>query len=848
MSIQSEDKRRSLQVAQDSQDAEACTLTLPLEGLHCAGCVARVEGALAGAEGVESASVSLADNEARVRFDPGRVGADALAHAIADAGYGVSTESVEARIRGMHCAACVGRVEAALRAVQGVISADVNLPEESARLRVVAGTVEAGTLADAVAGAGYALELTDELADAADVAEVREEERDAEYQDLMRRFRVGALLTVPVLLIGHADWIPGLRDLDAGTLRSLWALSGLLTVPILVWVGRRFFTGAWTALRHRNATMDTLVALGTGSAWLYSTVAVLAPTLFPAGTAHPFYEATAVVITLVVLGQALEARAKGKTTRALRALLDLRPPTATVVRHGVEREIPAAEVVPGDLVVVRPGERVPVDGVVVEGRSAVDESMITGESIPVEKGPGDPAVGGTVLKGGSFRFEAQRVGKDTVLARIVELVREAQASKPPIQRLVDVVASYFVPAVVLIAAVAFVFWYANGPQPSLNFATVVAVAVLVIACPCALGLATPISIMVGVGKAAEHGVLIRSGEALQVARTIDTVVLDKTGTITVGEPALSEVLTLSDLAEDRVLALAAAAEAGSEHPLGQTIVAAARGRGMAIGVASSFEAEAGRGVRATVDGHEVIVGSVRYLDGSGVRTDDMADGAAGLSAGGRTPVAVAVDGRAAGLLGLADPLKPDSAEAVRHLQDAGLRVVMLTGDDARTAAAIARQMGIEDVRAEVLPGQKAAAIRDLQAEGRRVAMVGDGVNDAPALAAADVGIAIGGGTDVAMEAADVTLVGGSLRGVVTALDVSRATVRNIGQNLVGAFVYNVLGIPIAAGVLYPAFGVLLSPMIAGAAMAFSSVTVVTNANRLRGFRPSMSGGPAGTAR
>lgn len=815
-------------------DGDICLL---VEGMHCAGCVAGVERALRSEEGVLDATVSLTPGEARVRFDPGTAVTAKLVTAVEDAGYSVATEDVTAGVRGMHCAGCVSRVEKALAAVPGVVSADVNLPAETARIRVVSGAVAPDALEAAVADAGYGLELLDQPAAADDLARSREAERDDEYRSLLRRFRVGAALTLPVLIIGHAELVPGLADLDPGTMRWLWALSGILTLPILAWVGRRFFTGAWKAFVHHDATMDTLVALGTGSAWLYSTVAVLAPGAFPAGAARPFYEATAVVITLVVLGQALEARAKGRTSRALRALLDLSPPTATVVRDGRELTVPAADVTPGEIVVVHPGERVPVDGVVVEGASAVDESMVTGESIPVEKGPGQAVVGGTVLRGGSFRFRATRVGADTVLARIVAQVREAQASKPPVQRLVDVVAGYFVPSVMIVAVLAFAVWYGAGPPPSLNFAAVVAVAVLVIACPCALGLATPISVMIGVGKAAEHGVLIRSGEALQTARSVDTVVLDKTGTVTRGAPAVVDIVPIGDTPVEDLLAFAASAEEGSEHPLGQAVVETARDRGVEWPRARGFASQAGGGVRADIIGHEVRVGSPRFLLEQGVHDPAMLGETDRLARSGRTPVAVAVDGRCIGILGLADPPKPDSAEAIARMKAAGLHVVMLTGDDRRAAAAVAERVGVEDVRAEVLPGEKADVIRALQDQGRRVAMVGDGINDAPALAAADLGIAIGGGTDVAMETADVTLIGGSLHGVPAAIEVSRATFRNIRQNLVGAFAYNVLGIPIAAGVLYPLFGILLSPMIAGAAMAFSSVTVVSNANRLRTFTP-----------
>ncbi len=831
----------------DAGDVATCQLQLPVTGMHCAGCVAGVERALESEDGVTSATVALTPGEARVRFDPLATGTDRLVAAVEDAGYHVPMDQVDADLSGLHCASCVHRVETALSEVPGVVSASVNLPEQSARIRIVEGVVEPGALERAVEQAGYGLTVLEAPASAEEVADARQAEQEAETRDLLRRFRVGAVLTVPVLVIGHWDMIPGLPSMDPATQRLLWALSGLLTIPILTWVGQRFFVGAWRAFRHRNATMDTLVAVGTGSAWLYSTVAVVAPGLFPPGTAHPFYEAAAVVITLVVLGQALEARAKGRTSGALRALLDLRPPVATVERDGAEIEIAAVDVQEGDVVIVRPGGQVPVDGTVLDGASAVDESMLTGESIPVEKGPGDEVVAGTVLRGGSFRFEATRVGADTVLARIVERVREAQASKPPIQRVVDLVASYFVPTVMIIAVLAFAVWYNLGPPPALNFAAVVAVAVLVIACPCALGLATPISVMIGVGKAAEHGVLIRSGEALQAARSVDTVVLDKTGTVTLGTPVVVEIVPMGDVPLEDLLAYAAAAERGSEHPLAGAIVESARERGLSWPRARDFRATPGLGVEADIIGHAVRVGSVRFLAAADGVDPNLAAAADRLAQAGKTPVAVSVDGTAAGVFGIADPSKPDSAQAIAAMKAAGLRVVMLTGDDARTAAAVAANVGIDEVRAQVLPDEKARVVEGLQAEGRRVAMVGDGVNDAPALAVADVGIAIGGGTDVAVETADVTLMGGSLQGVLTALEVSGATFRNIKQNLVGAFFYNVLGIPIAAGVLYPAFGILLSPMIAGAAMAFSSVTVVTNANRLRSFAPSGAGvAPADT--
>ena len=743
----------------------------------------------------------------------------------------------EVTISGMTCAACVRRVEMALAGVSGITSADVSLATESARIEYVPGVLDTATMRDAVAAAGYEVDAAAEAESIEETLKRRDEEREQEAQSLLRRFWFGAALGLPVVIIGHAQFIPGLQNLSHGTMRLLWTLSGVWTVPIMVYVGGRFFTGGWAAFRRHDANMDTLVALGTGAAWIYSTVAVAFPGLFPEGTGHPFYEATAVVITLVVLGQALEARAKGRTSQAVRRLMDLRPLVARVVRDGTEVEVPAADVQVGEIVVVRPGEKIPVDGRVREGRSTVDESMVTGESIPVEKGPGDEVVGGTMNSSGVLHFRAERVGRDMVLSRIVEMVRAAQGAKPPIQRVVDVVASYFVPTVMIVSVVSFAVWYTYGPEPVLSYAMVVAVAVLVIACPCALGLATPISIMVAVGKAAEHGILIRNGEALQRARTVDTVVLDKTGTVTQGAPTLTDVVPLGDVQEDELIRVAAAAETGSEHPLAQAVADGAADRGVEYTPASDFEAIPGMGIRATVDGRAVLVGTAAFLSESGVEITALEKEASRLAEAGRTPVLVAAEGRPLGALGIADPVKQESAAAIARLREMGLEVVILTGDHEATARAVAREVGVETVFARVLPDQKAQRIKELQEQGRSVAMVGDGINDAPALAQADVGVAIGTGTDVAIEAGDVTLMGGSLEGVVEMMEISEATFRNIRQNLVGAFIYNVLGIPVAAGVFYPFLGILLSPVIAGAAMAFSSVTVVTNANRLRGFTP-----------
>ena len=741
----------------------------------------------------------------------------------------------EIPITGMTCAACVRRVENAVASVPGVAQVDVSLATEAARVQYAPGALETDAIREAVVAAGYDVDLAAETEDIEETLRRRDEEREAEASALLRRFKIGALLGVPVVLIGHAQFIPGLQDLSPRVMRGLWTLSGFLTIPIMVYVGGRFFTGGWSAFRRHDANMDTLVALGTGAAWLYSTVAVAFPGLFPEGTAHPFYEATAVVITLVVLGQALESRARGRTSQAVRRLMDLRPLVARIIRDNAEVEIPAAEVRVGEMVVVRPGEKIPVDGRVHEGRSAVDESMVTGESIPVEKAPGDEVVGGTINASGVIHFVAERVGSEMVLARIVQMVRDAQGTKPPIQRAVDVVASYFVPSVMIVSVVSFAVWYTLGP--SLSYAVIVAVAVLVIACPCALGLATPISIMVAVGKAAEHGVLIRNGEALQRAREVDTVVLDKTGTVTQGAATLTDVVPQADVSDEELLGLTAAVEAGSEHPLARAVVDGALARGIPFEPATDFVALPGQGVRATSGGRTVLVGAAAFLAEAGVDTEDLERTATDLAVEGRTPILAAADGKPLGVLGIFDPVKADSVAAIRRLQALGKHVVILTGDHEATARAVAREVGVDAVWARVLPEQKAQRIAELQKQGGRVAMVGDGINDAPALAQADVGIAIGTGTDVAMEAADVTLMGGSLGGVVDLMEISEATFANIRQNLVGAFIYNVLGIPVAAGVFYPLFGILLKPVYAGAAMAFSSVTVVTNANRLRRFKP-----------
>lgn len=663
--------------------------------------------------------------------------------------------------------------------------------------------------------------------------------QEQSYRTMMRKFWFATAVGTPLLLLMFAEFIPEWRQALMPYHRALGIISALITLPVLAWSGGQFFAGAWNGFRNHNTNMDTLVALGTGAAWAYSTVVVLAPGLFPVGTAGMYFEVAVIVIALILLGQALEMRAKRRSSAAIRKLLELQAKRARVVRDGREIDVPIEEVVVGDTVLVRPGEKVPVDGIIIEGESAIDESLVTGESVPVDKKQGDGVVGASVNKTGAFTFRATKVGRDTALAQIVEMVERAQNSKPPIGRLVNKISSYFVPSVMIIAILTFLAWFNFGPEPSLNYSVVTMVAVLVIACPCALGLATPISLMVGVGKAAENRVLIRNGEALETASQLTTIVLDKTGTITKGKPELTDVLPLENFTEDELLRLAAVADKRSEHPLAEAIVEGARRRGIDFGEPSDFKAIPGQGVRAMVEGRRVAVGNLRLMRNEKIETAGFEQQAERLADEGKTPMFVAVDGQPAGVVGVADTLKEDSVAAIRALERLGLEVLMMTGDNERTAQAIARQIGIRRVLSEVLPEEKAQQIEKLQAEGKRrlVGMVGDGLNDAPALAQADIGFAIGTGTDVAIEAADVTLVGGSLQGVVTAIETSRATLRNIKQNLFGAFIYNVLGIPIAAGLLYPVFGMLLSPMIAGAAMAASSITVVTNANRLRFFEP-----------
>ncbi len=739
-----------------------------------------------------------------------------------------SEETHRLSISGMSCAGCVATVENALKAVPGVSEASVNFAEHTA---TVSGSADAGTLIKAVVDAGYEAA---ELRGAEDEAEKESAER-AHYRGLLRKTLVAGLIGVPLFLAGLFGVMPGLASPGE---RVFWLAIAAATLFVLVYSGGHFYTGAWKAFKTHNANMDTLIALGTGTAWVYSTLITLFPDLVPSAARHVYFEAAAIIIALINLGSALEMRARGKTSEAIKRLIGLRPRTARVVRNGREQDVPIEEVGLDETLRARPGEKIAVDGVVIDGHSSVDESMLTGEPMPVAKAVGDEVVGGTLNKSGTFLYKATRIGKDTALARIIEMVRQAQNAKPAIGRLADRISAVFVPTVLLVAVLTFLVWYNFGPVEQSVYRLVATMTVLIIACPCALGLATPMSIMVGVGKAAEFGVLIRKGEALQTAGRLTAVVLDKTGTITEGRPTVTSLVPGEGFDPEQLLRLAASIETGSEHPLAEAIVDAAKHKALQPLSVSNFQAIAGHGVKGLVDGRAVLFGNVKLMKREGIALGNMPERVKALAAQAQTAMYLAVDGRVAGIIAVADPIKADSTAAIQRLHGIGLKVVMLTGDNPVTAEAVAKQVGVDEVMAEVLPQDKADKVAELQARGEVVGMVGDGINDAPALARADVGFAIGTGTDVAIESADVTLMRGSLHGVPDAIGISKATVRNIKQNLFGAFIYNTLGIPIAAGVLFPLLGQagLLNPMIAGAAMAMSSVTVVSNANRLRWFK------------
>ncbi|HUS16126.1 MAG TPA: heavy metal translocating P-type ATPase [Chloroflexia bacterium] len=812
---------------------------LPIGGMTCASCVRRVERALTKVAGVQTAAVNLATERATVTYDPAQVDLPQLRAAVEGAGYTVPMAEAILPIDGMTCASCVRRVEKALAKLPGVETAGVNLATEQATVRFNPAMVGRNEFQQAVERAGYGLRR----AQAASGGPVAGAETDAgadkarrEHELILLRNKCAVSLAAGIVIMAGM-FLP----LPWTMTERYWAMLVLAT-PVQFWAGWGFYTAAWRAARHLATNMNTLIAVGTSAAYFYSVFVTLFPDALRVAGVMPeaYYDTSTLVIGLILLGRYFEARAKSRTGDAIRKLMGLVPPTARVVRGDTEVDLPLEQVQVGDILRVRPGDKVPVDGVVQAGRSSVDESMLTGESLPVEKAPGAAVIGATLNKTGSFTFRATRVGRDTALAQIVRMVEEAQGSKAPIQRLADTISSYFVPAVLVLSVLTFLAWYALGPEPKFTYALVATIAVLIIACPCALGLATPTAIMVGTGKGAEFGVLIRGGEALESAHKITAIVLDKTGTLTRGKPAVTDVLTVPGITESELLRLAASAERGSEHPLGEAIVSRATELALPLATTTAFQALAGLGIAATVDGRELLLGNTRLLETYGIHLDGLGDQAAALAAQGKTPMYVAADGQAAGVIAVADTLKPESAEAVRELQALGLEVWMLTGDNAATAQTIAQAVGIHNVLAEVLPAQKADKIRELQAQGKVEAMVGDGINDAPALAQADLGVAIGTGADVAMEASDITLVGGDVRGVVTAIALSRRTIGTIRQNLFWAFFYNVVLIPVAAGVLFPLFGLLLNPIMAGAAMAMSSVSVVTNSLRLRGFRPPQS--------
>jgi len=812
---------------------------LHLTGMTCTTCAATIEKALAETKGVEQAKVNFASGQASLEYDPAQIDLSAINNTVSELGYGTALKKSIFSIGGMTCASCVSRVEEALKSVPGVVTVMVNLASEKATVEYVEG-VEAADLRAAVADAGYI--LGEEVAALEDVSTASQRE----IKTIRDRFIIAVALAVTIMVL---MWLPEFT----GRPYVLWALA----TPVQFWAGLRFYRGAWGALKHRTADMNTLIAVGTSAAYFFSVVVVLFPGIFTSEglEANLYFDTSAMIIALILLGRYLESRARGQTSDAIKKLIGLRPRTALVIREGKETEIPVEEVIVGDIIVMRPGERIPVDGVIQQGYSSLDESMITGESLPVEKKEGDEVIGATINKTGSFQFEATRVGKDTTLAQIVRLVEEAQGSKAPIQRLADVIASYFVPVVIGIAIITFVIWAFAGPPPPLTFAFLNFIAVLIIACPCALGLATPTAIMVGAGKGAENGILIKSAAALERFYKVDTILLDKTGTLTRGEPSVTDVVAVKPSSEKDILRIAAAVESRSEHPLGEAVVREARNRDIKTSRATHFQALPGKGAEAIVNKKPVLLGNMKLMKESRIPTADVEKQVDKLQKDGQTVIFLAVDKKLTGIIALADTLKPGARETVVALRRRGIEVAMITGDNRRTAEAIARSADIDRLLSEVLPENKADEVQKLQNEGRVVAMVGDGINDAPALAQADVGVAIGTGTDVAMETGDITLISGDLKGIVTAISLSRKTMRTVKQNLFWAVAYNTVLIPVAAGILYLAFGNggvpsglqfilgnygFLNPILAAAVMAASSITVVSNSLRLRGFIPEKS--------
>lgn len=803
-------------------------VSLHLEGMSCASCVGRVEKALAATPGVLGSSVNLATDTATVHLDKG-VDTSQILSALNEAGYPATSQTLTLQIEGMTCASCVGRVERALQSTPGVIDATVNLASETASVSYTEGLTSTASLIDAVKVTGYEATPLETGTSATD-------RKDAEAQALKRQLVIAAVLTLPVFLLEMGShFIPGVHHWIGETIghQTSRLIQFILTTFVLIGPGRVFYAKGYPSLFKGQPDMNALVALGTTAAWSFSTLATFAPRLLPEGTANVYFEAAAVIVVLILLGRYLEARAKGRTGAAITKLINLAPRTARVERNGVTEERSIENIVKGDIISVHPGEKIAVDGMVISGQSFVDESMITGEPVPVEKTVGQPLVGGTINGTGALRFETTAVGKDTMLAQIIQMVSDAQGAKLPIQGLVDRITAWFVPAVIAIALLTVLVWLLFGPSPSLTYALVAGVAVLIIACPCAMGLATPTSIMVGTGRAAELGVLFRKGDALQSLHEVGVVALDKTGTLTQGRPEMTDFEVTPGVDEDFVLRLVAAVESASEHPVAQAIHRAALSRGFAPPEVTEFQSITGMGVSGMVEDHRVLIGADRLMTAHSIDVAHYSQTAAQWGRAGRTPLYAAIDGKIAALIAVTDPIKDTTPGAIKAFHEMGLMVAMITGDNQNTANAIASQLGIDHVVAEVMPAHKVEALSRLSASGDKLAFVGDGINDAPALASADVGIAVGTGTDIAIESADVVLMSGDIMGVVNALEISRATMRNIRQNLFWAFGYNVLLIPVAAGVLFIFGGPLLSPMLAAGAMALSSVFVLTNALRLR---------------
>ncbi len=801
-------------------------IDLPISGMSCTSCAAAIESEIKKIDGVLDASVNFGIEKASVTFDTEIAKTEDLIKAIRDTGYEVVTQKVTIPIRGMHCASCVETIETTLRGIEGVVSANVNFGTEKAAVEFIPDKVSLSDIRRAIRESGY--EPLD--------AEEGKKAHEREIRTLRNRLVFSAAVSLIVFMGGMNEWFPWMPNI----LKN-WVTLFILTTPVQFWAGWEFYKGAWSALKHRRTDMNTLIALGTSAAYLYSVIVTFLPSVFLRGRIEPatYYDTSAIIISLILLGRFLELKARSKTNEAIKKLISLGAKTASVIRNGEEMDIPVEEVRVGDIVVVRPGEKIPVDGIIQEGYSTVDESMITGEPIPSEKKVGDKVIGATINRTGSFKFRATSVGKDTVLSQIIKLVEEAQTSKAPIQRIADIIASYFVPVVIGIAVLTFIVWYFFGPSPAFTYAFLNFIAVLIIACPCALGLATPTAIMVGTGRGAENGILIKNVEALETAHKIKAIVFDKTGTLTKGKPEVTGIITNGEFSKDEILRITASAESSSEHPLSEAIVKHAKEKGLDIKDPERFSAIPGEGIESTVDGHRVLVGNVRLMNSKGIDVSHLKNMAEELAGEGKTPVFVSIDNKAAGIIAVADTLKPYSLEVVQSIKNLGIEVIMITGDNRRTAEAIGKKLGIDRVFAEVAPQDKANEIKRLQEEGKTVAMVGDGINDAPALAQADLGIAIGAGTDIAIESGDIILIGDDLRGVITAIELSRKTISTIKQNFFWAFLYNALLIPLAAGVLYPFFGILLNPILAAAAMALSSVSVVTNSLRLKRFKTKL---------